>query len=90
MTAIATSGTNGGSVTTAKESGESTSTWIERHNRDVQAAESSGGELATTWQSSTGTQSVRTEREVGESDEEFTLRHIVEYLAEMEKEPPIP
>lgn len=77
-------------VTTTKQSTESTGDWVDRHDKAVEAAAPSGNTLTTTYTSSQGAESVQTTRLENESDAEFRARHQADYLDAMADRPPIP
>lgn len=86
---ITTSGT-APEVSTKCLPGEGPSSWVTRHNAAVQSATPTGNTLSTSWTSVNGRQTVSTTRDPGETDEDFLLRHIHDYLVAMLEEPPVP
>lgn len=77
-------------VTTTQGAGETVPKWIDRHDTAVAAGTPSGNVLSTTYTSSSGSRTIQSTREEGESDDLFLARHRTEYLMEMIKDPPIP
>ena len=77
-------------ITTTKNSGESVSDWVDRHDKEVKSSTPSGNTLTTTYTSNQGSETVTTDRSQGESDAEFRARHETDYLERMVVRPPIP
>ena len=86
---ITTSGTTP-AVSTKSLPGEAPNSWVARHSESVENATPTGNTLTTTWYSTNGRQTTTTTREQDESDEDFLLRHIQDYAADMIDEPPVP
>jgi hypothetical protein len=79
-----------GKITTTHKSGESVQVWVGRHNTAVEAGTPSGNTLETSWPCDTGTEKVTTTRQAGETDGDFTLRHVAAYMLQMVGCPPVP
>lgn len=86
---ISTTGTSP-TVTTTKNTGETTAEWVGRHNSNVHATTPNGNTLTTTYTSSQGSESVETIRLPNETDGKFLVRHQNDYLQSMTTKPPIP
>lgn len=86
---ITTSGTTP-QISTKSVPGELPSGWVSRHSTAVESSTPTGDTLTTRWESANGPQSAETNRHAGESDEDFLLRHIQDYVMAMIDEPPIP
>jgi hypothetical protein len=87
---ITTTGMGEGPISTDYKEGDSVRTWVRRHNDAVELGTPADDELKTTWPSGAGEQTVVTARHIGESDEAFTQRHILEYTVAMLQWPPVP
>lgn len=77
-------------VSTTQAQGESVSSWVDRHGKDVSSSTPSGNTLTTTYTSASGPQTVTTTRKQGENDTEFLTRHRADYLLLMLDQQPIP
>jgi hypothetical protein len=86
---ITTTGTTS-TVSTTKNSGESVSDWVERHDNAVANATPNGDSLTTTYTSANGSESKTTTRLPNETDAAFLARHVTDYLEKMVSTPPIP
>jgi hypothetical protein len=87
---ITTEGMSGGSISTSYQPTESTRDWVSRHTDAlVASSRPAGNKLTTTWESATGPKSIFTDREAGESDEDFTHRHILAFMLVMLENPPV-
>jgi hypothetical protein len=87
---ITTSGLVSGPLSTSHQSGQSVQEWVAAHCDALEGKTPSGDKLVTTWTSAAGPEEVVTEREPGESDEEFMRRHKHEFLLAMIEAQPVP
>jgi hypothetical protein len=85
---ITTSGTDGDPLSTDRNHGETVGKWVDRHNDTVSGSTPTGDTLTTTWTTGAGTKSWKTDRDPGESNGAFKMRHILEYTTAMIENPP--
>ncbi len=86
---IQTTGMTGGTITTTHNPGESVSAWVSRHTTAVDKG-NPGNTLTTAWPCASGEEISTTNRDVGESDKDFILRHEAGYMLAMIDCPPVP
>lgn len=86
---INTAGMTSGNIKTTHKSGESVSEWVGRHNKAVEQGVP-GNTLTTTWPSANGPQTVTSNRDERESNQDFVLRHEASYATVMGSSPPTP
>lgn len=87
---ITTSSLSPSDISTNKKANETTGQWVSRHNDAVCRSTPASDPLVTTWTSANGAQSKSTTRKQGESDRDFVIRHMNEFLIAAADEPPIP
>jgi hypothetical protein len=87
---ISTTGTTNDPASTKHQNGESVQSWVTRHDKKVGDATPSGNSLTTSWPCASGTETVTTNRNAGETDAAFQARHITDYLLQMLDCPPVP
>ena len=86
---ITTNGTDADPLSTEQGHGERVGSWVGRHSDSVSTSTPAGDTLTTTWRSLSGPQTKKTQREPGESNGEFKMRHILEYTTAMIENPPV-
>jgi len=86
---ITTKGTDPDPLDTDRGHAEPVEEWVGRHNDSVAASAPTGDTLTTTWRSAGGPKSKKTQRDPGESNGAFRMRHILEYTTAMIENPPI-
>jgi hypothetical protein len=86
---ITTSGTDCDPLSTDRLHGEAVGKWVGRHSDSVTDSNPIGDTLSTTWTIGTGTKTWKTDRDAGESNAAFTMRHVLEYTTAMIEYPPV-
>lgn len=87
---ITTSTLSPSNISTDKKPSETVGQWMGRHSDAVCRSTPASDPLTTTWTSANGPQTKSTTRKTGESDRDFLLRHMNEFILAAADEPPIP